>query len=120
MLLRSAFTLVTISLLSGCTILQWGEDKPTVVEDPNGGPPPAVLQVPPDLTQPVTKNQYLIPKADANCTPATTNEAAKTSSTVSSGSDVEARLQEVQTLRDKGLINEDELQKKRKVILQAL
>lgn len=119
MLLRSSLAALGLCVLSGCTIFTWGEDKPTLVDDPNGGPPPSVLQVPPDLTQPVVKNQYQIPKAEAKCAP-TTAAASSESSAVVSSNDVEARLKELQGLRDKGLITDEELRKKRKDVLQSL
>lgn len=118
MLLRSSLAALGLCVLSGCTIFTWGEDKPTLVDDPNGGPPPSVLQVPPDLTQPAVKNQYQIPKAEVKCAPATA--ASSESNAVASSNDVEARLKELQGLRDKGLITDEELRKKRKDVLQSL
>lgn len=122
MLLRSSLAALGLCVLSGCTIFSWGEDKPTLLDDPNGGPPPSVLQVPPDLTQPAVKNQYQIPKAEAKCAPATTTTAAaaEIAPTAISNNDVEARLKELQGLRDKGLITDEELRKKRKDVLQSL
>lgn len=120
MLLRSSLAALGLCVLSGCTIFSWGEDKPTLVEDPNGGPPPSVLQVPPDLTQPAVKNQYQIPKADAKCAPATAPTSDDSAAVASDNKDVEARLKELQGLRDKGLITDEELSKKRKDVLQSL
>lgn len=120
MLLRTSVAALGLCVLSGCTIFSWGEDKPTLVDDPNGGPPPSVLQVPPDLTQPAVKNQYQIPKAEAKCAPATTAASNDNSSGASDTKDVEARLKELQGLRDKGLITDEELSKKRKDVLQSL
>lgn len=118
MLLRTLLAVAGLSLLSACTIPLWGEDKPTENASANGGLPPQALQVPPDLTKPVTSASYNVSRNDAACPPPTTGSS--TSAVPSSSRDIEERLLEAQTLRDKGLISDLELQQKRKALLENL
>lgn len=113
MLLRSVLALAGLSLLSACTIPLWGEDRPSE-SNPNGGLPPKVLEVPPDLTRPAASTAYSLPKAEANCPPTAGDGVS------ANKADVEARMRELQDLREKGLLSDQELQEKRKALLDSL
>lgn len=118
MLLRHAFVFVGMSLLAGCTWFPSDSeiDSPEI-NNAEAGPPPSVLQVPPDLTRPNTNNQFSVPKQACACD---TKSSASQTAAQPSGAGLEQRLQELKNLRDKGLITEQELQQKRQAVLQSL
>lgn len=117
MLLRTLIAVSGASLLSACTIPLWGDDPELVGTQKSARP----LEVPPDLTRPNSSQQYAIPAAPkADCPPpaAVAAEGAPVAAPVART--LEERLQELQTLRQQGLITELELSEKRKRILESL
>ena len=121
MLLRSLLACAGLCLLSACTIPLWGENDADKV-DPAGGLPPSKLEIPPDLSRPANSTTYEIPRTAANSTVADKNQPAVAAAAPApvAGRDLETRLKEIQDLRDKGLITEQELQAKRKALLDSL
>lgn len=115
MLLRSPLALATLCLLSACTIPLWGESDADKTE-PNGGLPPSKLEIPPDLTRPVNSQTYEVPRPAGSATP----DRVESTPAPAAGRDQEARLKEIQDLRAKGLITEEEMQAKRKAVLDSL
>lgn len=115
MLLRSLPALAGLCLLSACTIPLWGESDADKT-DPSGGLAPSQLEIPPDLTRPATSQTYVVPGA-ASVSPAAEQ---KDSAAAPAARDLETRLKELQDLRDKGLITDQELQAKRKALLDNL
>lgn len=113
MLLRTIATLAGISLLSACTVFSWGEDSPERAGSEEAKQA-AALEVPPDLTRPAVSTQYAIPAPKGS---AAASAPAQTADEVR---DVETRLKELQSLRDKGLITDQELLERRKAILGSL
>lgn len=114
MLLRSLPALAGLCLLSACTIPLWGENDADKT-DPSGGLPPSRLEVPPDLTRPTNSQTYEVPRAPSTTATADSKEAAPVAVR-----DLEARMKELQDLRDKGLITDQELQARRKALLDSL
>lgn len=115
MLLRTVIAIAGVSLLSACTFHVFGDDNPEEAAS-EVQPRPVPLEVPPDLTRPAVSTQYAIPAPKEAAAPATGTALAAPIAE----RDVESRLKELQTLRDKGLITDAELQERRKAVLESL
>ena len=123
--------LVTASLLTGCGLFQEAPKTPEQLAQ-------ARLEVPPDLTRPTASQRYSIPEApkpavEAVKPPAAVSEPAKAPAAAPApapatpqpagnalAAGFEARLKQLDTLKQRGLITDAEYQKKRQDILGAL
>lgn len=115
MLLRPLIAVLCASLLSACTIPLWDDDPELAAEREKLRP----LEMPPDLIRPGSNTLYSVPQAAAQPQPqpATATQAVRPATQARS---VEDRLQELQALRQQGLISEEELTAQRRKILDSL
>lgn len=123
MLLRPLIAVLCASLLSACTIPFLGDNPALVAEREKVRP----LEMPPDLIRPTSNTLYTVPQAAAGAqtrTPAQAQAAAAPQAvrpaTATQARSVEDRLQELQALRQQGLISDEELTAQRRKILDSL
>ena len=113
--------LVTASLLTGCGLFQEASKTPEQLAQ-------ARLEVPPDLTRPTASQRYSIPEAPKPAVEAVKPPAAAPAIAPAApqpagnalAAGFEARLKQLDTLKQRGLITDAEYQKKRQDILGAL